>query len=103
LFYTAIGIILIIILSVQITSSHDANSVALGLEFSSTGSDEHSITNFASEIIIMPLSSNLTNSTNSSNVTNPNSNLTNRSSNLNITIPGELPPESVNGSKIGKI
>ncbi|CAN5531561.1 hypothetical protein BH18THE1_BH18THE1_14350 [soil metagenome] len=41
-----------------------------------------------------------------SNVTTQNSNLTNltnKSSNLNTTIPEQLPPESVNGSKIGKI
>ena len=47
--------------------------------------------------------SNITQTTNMSNITNPNSNMTNKSSNLNTTIPEQLPPESVNGSKIGKI
>jgi hypothetical protein len=41
-----------------------------------------------------------------SNFTTQNSNLTNltnKSSNLNTTVPEQLPPESVNGSKTGKI
>lgn len=50
-----------------------------------------------------PMSPNIIGPANSSNVTEPNSNITNRSSNLNTTIPEQLPPESVNGSKIGKI
>lgn len=43
------------------------------------------------------LNSNLTNKSSS-----PNSNLTNKSS-LNTTIPEQLPPESINGSRTGKI
>jgi hypothetical protein len=50
-----------------------------------------------------PISPNVIGPANSSNVTDLNSNITNRSSNLNTTIPEQLPPESVNGSKIGKI
>ena len=50
-----------------------------------------------------PMSPNIIGPANSSNVTDPNSNITNRSSNLNTTIPEQLPPGSVNGSKIGKI
>jgi hypothetical protein len=46
---------------------------------------------------------NITQTTNMSNITTPNSNMTNKSSNLNTTIPEQLPPESVNGSKSGKI
>jgi Cache domain len=38
-----------------------------------------------------------------SNETMPNSNITNKSSSLNTTLPNELPPESINGSKAGKI
>src|SRR6266508_1317563 len=42
-----------------------------------------------------------------SNITNEssslNSNITNKSSSLNTTMPEQLPPESVNGSKVGKI
>lgn len=38
-----------------------------------------------------------------SNDTTLNSNITNKSSSLNTTIPNELPPESVNGSKVAKI
>jgi hypothetical protein len=43
------------------------------------------------------------NSTNSSNVTIPNLNMTNKSTNPNITLPEQMPPESVNGSNVGKI
>jgi hypothetical protein len=32
-----------------------------------------------------------------------NSNMTNKSSSLNTTMPNQLPPESINGSKAGKI
>jgi hypothetical protein len=49
-----------------------------------------------------PMSPNIINPANSSNATDHNSNITN-SSILNSTIPEQLPPESVNGSKIGKI
>jgi hypothetical protein len=42
-----------------------------------------------------------------SNITNEssslNSNITNKSSSLNATMPNELPTESINGSKVGKI
>ncbi|MGB5090735.1 MAG: hypothetical protein WBN72_07310 [Nitrososphaeraceae archaeon] len=42
-----------------------------------------------------------------SNITNEssslNSNITNKSSSLNTTMPNQLPPESINGSKVGKI
>ena len=32
-----------------------------------------------------------------------NSNITNKSNSLNTTMPEQLPPESINGSKVGKI
>jgi hypothetical protein len=54
------------------------------------------------------LNSNITNESSSlnSNITNEssslNSNITNKSS-LNTTMPEQLPPESINGSKVGKI
>jgi len=32
-----------------------------------------------------------------------NSSITNKSSNLNTTMPEQVPPQSVNGSKVGKI
>ncbi len=38
-----------------------------------------------------------------SNDTKQNSTITNKSSNLNATMPNELSPESINGSKAGKI
>ena len=38
-----------------------------------------------------------------SNETIQNSNITNKSSSLNSTMPNELSPESINGSKVGKI
>jgi hypothetical protein len=38
-----------------------------------------------------------------SNDTILNSNITNKSSSLNATMPNELPTESINGSKVGKI
>ena len=38
-----------------------------------------------------------------SNNTILNSNITNKSSSLNTTMPNQLPPESINGSKMGKI
>jgi hypothetical protein len=50
-----------------------------------------------------PISPNIIGPANSSNITDLNSNITNRSSNLNTTIPEQLPLESINGSKIGKI
>jgi hypothetical protein len=37
------------------------------------------------------------------NETKPNSNITNNSSNLNTTLPNQLPPESIKGSKVAKI
>jgi hypothetical protein len=55
------------------------------------------------------LNSNITNESSSlnSNITNEssslNSNITNKSSSLNTTMPNELPPESINGSKVAKI
>ena len=54
------------------------------------------------------LNSNITKESSSlnSNITNEssslNSNITNKSS-LNTTMPEQLPPESINGSKVGKI
>lgn len=50
-----------------------------------------------------PMSPKIINPANSSNATDQNSNMTNRSSNLNSTIPEQLPPESINGSKVVKI
>ena len=47
--------------------------------------------------------SNSTDLTNSSNITHQYSNFTNSSQIANTTIPEQLPPESVNGSKTGKI
>ena len=38
-----------------------------------------------------------------SNDTMPNSNVTNKSSSLNTTMPEQLPPQSINGSKVTKI
>jgi hypothetical protein len=38
-----------------------------------------------------------------SNDTMLNSNVTNKSSSLNTTLPSQLPPESINGSKVAKI
>ena len=38
-----------------------------------------------------------------SNDTMLNSNMTNKSSSLNITIPEQLPPQSINGSNVPKI
>lgn len=46
---------------------------------------------------------NNTDLTNSSNITRHDSNFTNRSEIANTTIPEQLTPESVNGSKTGKI
>jgi len=46
---------------------------------------------------------NNTDLTNSSNITRYYSNFTNRSEIANTTIPEQLIPESVNGSKTGKI
>jgi hypothetical protein len=46
---------------------------------------------------------NNTDLTNSSNVTRHDSNFTNRTEIANTTIPEQLTPESVNGSKTGKI
>jgi hypothetical protein len=43
------------------------------------------------------------NSNNSSNITIPNLNMTNKSTNPNTTLPEQMPPESVNGSNVGKI
>lgn len=104
-FLTTVGVILIVISSAKIINRDNANSIAFGLEFlfSSTESEKDSFASSPAEAIITQMSSNLTNSTNSSNVTGMNSNFTNKSSNLNTTIPEELPPESVNGSKSGKI
>jgi len=53
------------------------------------------------------LAQNATNSNshsiNSSNATIPNLNMTNRSSSFNTTLPDQMPPESINGSNVGKI
>ena len=105
LFLTTVGVILIVMSSANTINRDNSNSIALGLEFLfiSHEGERDSITSSPAEAIITPISSNLTNSTNSSNVTGMNSNLTNKSSNLNTTIPEQLPPESVNGSKSGKI
>jgi hypothetical protein len=102
--------------NVEITNTHDVNYFAFGLDILSNSSvtAKYSVTNSVEEAMNMPLSSNLTGLTNSSNVTSLNSNITNKSSSLesnvtnksnslNTTIPEQLPPEVVNGSKIGKI
>ena len=59
--------------------------------------------NSAVDVVNIQQSSNDTDLSNSSNITNQDSNLTNRSSDVNVTIPDELPPESINGSQTGKI
>jgi hypothetical protein len=107
---------------------HKANYIVLGLELPSsrTGSTITSVTNDLPVASIMPTSSNLTqtgiitnessslnsNITNessslNSNITNEssslNSNITNESSSLNTTMPEQLPPQSINGSKVPKI
>jgi len=53
--------------------------------------------------IVNQLLPNNTDLTNSSNITRHDSNITNRSEIANTTIPEQLTPESVNGSKTGKI
>ena len=52
---------------------------------------------------INPSFPNSTDLTNSSNITRQYTNFTNSSQISNTTIPEQLPPESVNGSKTGKI
>lgn len=59
--------------------------------------------NPAVDVVNIQQSSNDTDSSNSSNITNQDSNLTNRSGDVNVTISEELPPESINGSQTGKI
>jgi hypothetical protein len=55
------------------------------------------------------LNSNIANDSSSlnSNIANDssslNSNISNKSSSFNTTMPNQLPPESINGSKVGKI
>jgi hypothetical protein len=60
-------------------------------------------TSSAVDLVNIQQSSNDTDSSNSSNITNHDSNLKNRSGDVNVTIPEELPPESINGSQTGKI
>jgi hypothetical protein len=43
------------------------------------------------------------NSTSPSNATIPNLNMTNKSSGPNTTLSDQMPPESLNGSNVGKI
>lgn len=83
--------------------------IILGLELpsSSTVGTIAFITKDLPGASVMSTSSNLSqtgNVTNNTafNDTNLNSNLTNKSS-LNTTIPEQLPPESINGSRAGKI
>lgn len=105
MFLITVGVILIVISSAEAVNRDYANSIALGPEFlfSSSEGERLSFASSRTGDIITPMSSNLTNSINSSNVTGMNSNLTNKSTILNTTIPEELPPESINGSKSGKI
>jgi len=97
-----------------------ANYIVSGLQLpsSGTGGTTSSVTNDLPGASITPTSSNLTqtgnvaknttlNDTNlNSNITNKsgslNSNITNKSS-LNTTMPEQLPPQSLNGSTVGKI
>jgi hypothetical protein len=108
----------ILISSLDVTYIHRANYIVLGeLPSRSTGSISFVINDFPGASIMF-VSSNLSQTGNTtmnipsndtilnSNVTNKstlNSNNTNESSSLNTTMPDQLPPESINGSKVGKI
>ena len=114
-------IITVLISGVDITHIHQASYIVLGLELPSSGtlSTISSVTNDLPGASSTPTSSNLSqtgnvttnttfNDTNlNSNITNKssnlNSNITNKSSSLNTTMPDQLPPQSINGSSVGKI
>jgi hypothetical protein len=103
------GVIPILISAIGIANPQAADYNLLGLEELSmnsrgiilTATNASDATNSSGERTNTSSLSNITQSTNMSNITTPNSNMTNKSS--NTTIPEQLPPESVNGSKIGKI
>jgi hypothetical protein len=86
-----------------------ANYIVLGeLPSGGTWSKISSVTNdlvVASIMSTYPNSSQTSNTTMNipSNDTILNSNITNNSSSINTTMPEQLPPESINGSKAGQI
>lgn len=103
--FLILGTISIVLYSVGIIHTYGLDYVASGLIIN-TGDVRYSVSNFVEGSINMLTSLNSTNSssTNSSNVTIPNLNMTNKSTAFpNATLPEQMPPESVNGSNVGKI
>jgi hypothetical protein len=108
----------ILISGLDITRIHRANYLVLGELSSRITGSTNSVSNDFPGAPIMSVSSNLSQTDNNtknipsndtilnSNVTNKstlNSNNTNESSSLNTTMPEQLPPQSINGSTVGKI
>ena len=104
LVYFLSGIISIMLYGIGIVHAYGLDFLESDLIIDS-GIEDDSISNFMKgsiEILTSPISNN-SNSTNSNNVTVPNFNMTNKSSGPNTTLPEQIPPETVNGSKVGKI
>jgi hypothetical protein len=108
----------ILISGLDITRIHRTNYLVLGELSSRITGSTNSVSNDFPGAPIMSVSSNLSQTDNNtknipsndtilnSNVTNKstlNSNNTNESSSLNTTMPEQLPPQSINGSTVGKI
>ena len=103
--FLILGTISIVLYSVGILHTYGSDYVVSGL-IMNTDDVTYSVSNFVEASINMLTSPNSTNSssTNSSNVTIPNLNMTNKSANIpNTPLPDQMPPESVNGSNVGKI
>src|ERR671918_1655146 len=102
--FLILGTISIVLYSAGILHTYGSDYVASGLIIN-TGDVTYSVSNFVEGSINMLTSPNSTNSssTNSSNVTTPNLNMTNKSTTIsNTTLPEQMPPESVNGTNVGK-
>ena len=104
LVYFLSGILSVTLYGVGIVQTYGLDFFASDLIIDS-GNEDYSISNFMKgsiEILTSPNSTD-SNSTNSNNVTVPNFNMTNKSNGPNTTLPEQIPPETVNGSKVGKI
>jgi hypothetical protein len=87
--------------------TNDSVGVSIKSTYSNSSQTGNTTMNIPSNDTI--LNSNIANDSSSlnSNIANDssslNSNISNKSSSFNTTMPNQLPPESINGSKVGKI
>jgi hypothetical protein len=87
--------------------TNDSVGVPIKSTYSNSSQTSNTTMNIPSNDTI--LNSNIANDSSSlnSNIANDssslNSNISNKSSSFNTTMPNQLPPESINGSKVGKI